>query len=602
MSLAGLREGAVYCVPEPTFMPKSRGKATQNRHENGLAAPGKRIGKQKSNGNLRPQPNGNSTPPCSPLHSSPAVTHLTASSQSADTPNGTAAAATMGSATKIPDVDGPAASPEYPILSEPEAHAFEAGLLGDVHGHARTEDLGAKVTMTSMGDSLTLAATILKSCPLRDVIAILIILLQLPPTFLTIINALYTLLTFVPPTPGLLPSLHEMLLGGTGAPSLPAILAMDLFILGMWMLLWERAQNYILDLSQAVIAVSLGGVAAGKNGTTNAFLICAAIVMASHANRHNTVRYYGHHILWGALSKVSSGRIQGPLQSDTVQDIAWTPRSWINRGFALHIFSQGVLRWVRRCLLKLQTQSSSSTADPEAGLSQSPRSNSISVDSNPDTCSSTSSDGRPPGQPPAAGLGKEKDLNAKRKRKQSHLVRRLQPFWAALASTKVTVLKEVEQAQPSQDAVEAEATDVNHIGNANPCETNRVWITELLPTGIRFQGAAFQRSSHGGDATHGGGDGVAGVDKTKPFYVRLNGADWSSTRFNLGHSFVDSSGETVDSWAGEIYGLTPLSSYYCEFLRSSNETLISAVHVTSPQAPTAEQGMVSANDLLNASN
>ncbi|KAI9685384.1 MAG: hypothetical protein M1822_004515 [Bathelium mastoideum] len=578
-------------------MPKSRGKATQNRHENGLAAPGKRIGKQKSNSNLRPQPNGNASPPSSPVHSSPAEPQLTSfsSPHAVDPPNGTAAAAgTMATATKPLHVNGPSASPDFPILTSSEAHAFEAGLLGDTHAHGRADDLGGKASMAGIGDSLMLATTILRSCPLRDVIAILIILLQLPPTFLTIVNALYTLLTFVPPTPGVLPTLHEMLLGATGAPSLPTVILTDGLILLGWFCLWDSAQNYLLDLAQAVIAVSLGGAAAGKNGTTNGFLVCAAIVLASHLNRHNQVRYYGHRIVWAALSRVTSGQIEAPPQPGPPQDIIWTPRSWINRGFALHIFSQGVLRWIRRALMLRKNstaESASNSADPESGLpSQSQRSNSIGADSNPDTSSSVSSDGRPPGQPPAPGQGKEKDTHSKRKRKQANLVRRLQPFWAALASTKVTVMKEMEQAQPSQDAVEADATDINNIGNANGQETSRVWITELLPTEIRFQGAAFQSASQDSTNTlHVGEDRSAGADKTKPFYVRLNGAAWFSTRIHLKNTFLDSSGETVDSWGGEIYGLTPLSSYFCEFIRCSDGRRISAVNVTSPQAPTAEQ-------------
>ena len=586
-------------------MPKSRGKGIQNRHENGLAAPGKRIGKQRSNGNLRPQPNGGSPPPSSSLHSSPPVTQPTALPQTVDISNGTATASTMGLAANTHDVVGSSGSPGFPVLTGADAEAFEAGLLGGIHSQARTDESGGKVSAASM-DSLTLVATILKSCPLRDVIAILIILLQLPPTFLTIVNALYTLLTFVPPTPGIVPPLHEMILGGTGAPSLATIMAVDVVIFLVWLGLWEPAQNYVLDLSQAVIAVSLGGAAAGKNGTTNGFLVCASIILASHLNRHKQVRYYSYHILWATLSRVSSGRIQSPSQPDAGLDVGWTSRSWINRVFAVHIFSQGVLRWVRRSLMSrdIPTKLPSNGADPEVGLSPQPqRSNSIGADSNPDTSSCASSDGRPPGQPPASSTGKEKDSNSKKKRKQANLVRRLQPLWAALASTKVTVMKEMEQAQPSPDAIEADATDVSHIGNANSRETRRIWISELLPTEIRFQGATTSSASHhGNSATHLSQDSSTDGDKTRPFYVRLNGADWSSTRIYPTYASGDSLGENLDYWAGEIYGLTPLSSYYCEFIRCSDDVLVSAINITSPPAPTAEQGWFPVSHLLNLSN
>ena len=50
--------------------------------------------------------------------------------------------------------------------------------------------------------SLSILITVLRSCPLYDTIAILIVLLQIPPTFLTIIHLLFATLTFVPPSNG----------------------------------------------------------------------------------------------------------------------------------------------------------------------------------------------------------------------------------------------------------------------------------------------------------------------------------------------------------------------------------------------------------------
>jgi ubiquitination network signaling protein AcrB len=503
----------------------------------------------------------------------------------------------MGSATKGTDANGSPTSPDFPILSGPDAHAFESGILEDTSA-GRSVEMSRKASLTGITDSLTLAATILKSCPLRDVIAILIILLQLPPTFLTIVHALYTLLTFVPPTMGLatLPTLHEIIHGSGGTPSLGTILVVDIIILLMWLVLWEPAQNFVLDLSQAVIAVSLGGAAAGKNGTTNGFLVCAFIVLAQHLNRHNQVRYYGHHLLWACLSRISFGRMHTFTQPEVDTNLSWTPRGWINRGFAIHIFTQGLVRWIRRSLSHRDPPSkppATSSRDPETGLSSQPqRSNSVGAESNPDTTSSASTDGRPPGQPPASNTGKEKDSSSKKKRKQANLVRSLQPFWAALASTKVTVLKEMEQAQISPDAVEADATDVNHIGNANTKDTSLVWISEVLPTEIRFQATALHalKQRHVTDSLDLE-NANEGVNKARPFYIRLNGANWSSARIRPAAESNGHSGEAVNNWTGEIFGLTPLSSYYCEFIRCSNDVLISATSIiTSPPPPTAEQG------------
>ncbi|KIH91998.1 hypothetical protein SPBR_02928 [Sporothrix brasiliensis 5110] len=64
---------------------------------------------------------------------------------------------------------------------------------------------------------LDLAMTILRSCPLYDTIAILIILMQLSPVVLSVVYMLFTVLTFVPPvttSSGL--SLTEIFEGGLG--------------------------------------------------------------------------------------------------------------------------------------------------------------------------------------------------------------------------------------------------------------------------------------------------------------------------------------------------------------------------------------------------
>ena len=66
----------------------------------------------------------------------------------------------------------------------------------------RADTNTSKTASMSMASMLSVPATILTSCPLRDVLAILIILLQLPPTVLTVVQFLFATLTFVPPQAG----------------------------------------------------------------------------------------------------------------------------------------------------------------------------------------------------------------------------------------------------------------------------------------------------------------------------------------------------------------------------------------------------------------
>jgi len=217
--------------------------------------------------------------------------------------------------------------------------------------------------------------------------------------------------------------------------------------------------------------------------------------------------------------------------------------------------------------------------DPESGVLQ--RANSTNLDPHAEVPNASSTDGRPPGPSPAALSKTDKASSSRRKRKQAFHVRSQQPFWAALASTKVTVLKEMESSRAANDADEANAKDANHIGNAVwRSEDDRVWISEVGYADISFRVSLFTA----GESREAEGDSSvgSGIDKSKPFYIRVNGADWSSTRIRQSTSLGYQGQEGTGFWVGEIFGLTALSNYYCEFVRTAdNEVFYSACFITS---------------------
>lgn len=271
--------------------PKSKRNAVnQQRHDNGLAAPGKRIPKQKSSQNLAAAANANanahakstSTPPLPPIDVASAA-HFSvppstpngstnANHPDVNMPNGSAAAAARLHERRERSMS------DLSLDARPDGYALDGASApldsARPSSPSRYNDAAVNVPPSAhKGSFIALATTILSSCPLRDVIAILIILLQLGPTTLTIVHFLFSALTFVPsgsPTSlSTLPSLSDMFQGSGGSPSLSLIVFVDIFILVIWLLLWVPLQNFILDLAQAVIAISLGGAAAGKDSTTN---------------------------------------------------------------------------------------------------------------------------------------------------------------------------------------------------------------------------------------------------------------------------------------------------------------------------------------------
>ncbi|OAK99832.1 hypothetical protein IQ06DRAFT_294242 [Phaeosphaeriaceae sp. SRC1lsM3a] len=584
---------------------KNEANRHDKRHENGNVQAGKRVTKQKSTSQLNGHAHAKPQPSTPPLASQvdDAMTQQPASAQDPATvssvPANTAAAAHGASgerarAASDASLDHGDACRLYDAGSGPFDHVPTSALR-------RVDANGSKYPSVSMAHLLSVPATILTSCPLRDVLAILIILLQLPPTVLTVVQFLFATLTFVPPQAGTplsalsaFPSFTDIFQGSGGTPSLFTTIFADAIILIVWLILWVPVQNFFLDLAQAVIAIALGGAAAGKNGTTNSIFICFLIILSNHLFRFRPLRQQIVHLVWTGLSRGGLDFLTSPPSMPTTLESFSSPHGWVRSILGIHILAQGVVRIIRRSLSRRDTTPSLPTGkktDPEAGVLQ--RANSTTLDPTADVPNSSSTDGRPPGPSPAAHSKTDKASSTRRKRKQATHVRSQQPFWAALASTKVTVLKEMESSRAANDADEANAKDANHIGNAVwRSEDDRVWVSEVGYSDISFRvslfsGAEFQEQDEERESTG------SGIDKSKPFYIRVNGADWSSTRIRQSTPLGYQGQEGTGFWAGEIFGLTALSNYYCEFVRTiDNEVFYSASLITSA-SPVAELASIS---------
>ena len=591
----------------------TKGKRPTNthdkRHENGLAAPGKRITKQKSNPQLNGHSNGKPHPPTPPLPAD-VNQHMTQPASSADSAHGTSAhdnhMAGTASATAGPHRDRAA--------SEPSLDGLEACRRCDNTHHGsgpfdaassstprHVDAVSSRAAPAYKGNNLlTVATTILSSCPLRDVLAILILLLQLPPTVLTVVQFLFATLTFVPPQAGTplsalsaFPSFTDIFQGSGGTPSLFTIVFADALILLTWLVLWVPVQNFFLDLAQAVIAIALGGAAAGRNGTTNSAFICFIIILTNHLFRFRPLRQHIVHFLWTGLARGGLDFLASPPSTPTYLETFSTAHGWPRSLLGIHILAQGVVRIIRRSLSRREAAQSlppGKKSDPEAGVHL-PRPTAATTDANADIPSSASTDGRPPGPSPATHSNKEKVSSSRRKRKQATHVRSQQPFWAALASTKVTVLKEMESSRAANDAGEANAKDANHIGNAVwRGEEDRVWISQVGHTDISFRVSMYNGAEFGGVRGEQNGHAGSGIDKSKPFYIRVNGANWSSTQIRQSTSLGYLGEEGTGFWVGEIFGLTALSNYFCEFVRTADNDVFFSTSLITSTGPVDELG------------
>ena len=569
------------------------------RHETGLAQPGRRITKQRSSGQLT---NDNVS------------TASKSKSQVAPLIRSEASRATAFAYASGPDesvkqtqlkpvlasVGDSYVEGEIRALSEVSYDGFDDSQVSDgtfeesSMSFQRYTKINSKTfAPVKCNKTLNSITTIISVCPLRDIVAILIILLQLPPTILTLIQFLFATLTFLPPTSiATLPSVSEILAGSGGMPSLATMLITDLIVLLLWLLIWVPAQNLLLDLAQAVIAIALGGAAAGKRGTTHSIVICVTVILLSHAFRSKPARNYGMRLLRGQIGNGATRQSVIESSSGWFSETLSVPRGWPRSILGIHILTQGLVRIVRRTLARKETKQPSKSGkrpDPEAlERPQVSRSNSISHDPSTGT-KICNGDARQVASIVSAKEGKDKIPNGKKKRKPANAIRTRQPFWAALASTKVTVCKEIENREAIADAIEANASSLTDVADSNfALGEGRFWISSISATAISFgacmedfaESSTNKKDSNFADSTS--------VISNSPFFVRLNGAVWASTRAQ--HLGFDSQYKQWHIWAGEIAGLTPLSSYRCEFVRSNGSDILYAVDVMTRSVPSAEKG------------
>lgn len=553
-----------------TTTKRQQGAANQRdtRHENGLVGPGKRVQKQKSNGHLnghaRSSETQTQTMPTLPGAANGHVRHA-----------------------GLPDHSNLNRKMSLDALRGQSVGAYSEESSSDsfstlpVHENHRRIDVNATKNPAVHRDAgpLRLALTVLQSCPLYDTIAILIVLLQIPPTFLSIIHLLFATLTFVPPSfsagSGL--SFTDIFEGTLGTPSVATIVVVDLLVLLVWLFLWAPLQDIALDLAQTVIALTLGGGTGGREAGMKNVLVCFSIIGASHFVRNSNSEESG-------LRAILSSSTHGLLGSSDPKVPFAPPRSsnkksahgWIRSILAIHILTQGVVRYIRDWYVRREKRDTAvSIGDPEAAKGSSDT-HDVANSQNVENDSSTS-----------LPVSNHLIPSSKKKRRQSAQVRIRQPLWSALASTKIVMVKEYETSHAAAESAGTNATDINNLGNAPfSTEPDRIWITCISSDEVHFATSFFPTY-----APVNCQDPV-GVDKSKPFFVRVNRTVWQLTRVNAATECDKSAGQET-CWSGEIFGLAPLSNYKCDFVSTADGTVLftTSVRTLPPQTDISAVGL-----------
>ncbi|CZT49328.1 related to NNF2 Protein with role in chromosome segregation [Rhynchosporium secalis] len=556
----------------PATSKRQPGAANQRdtRHENGLVGPGKKVQKQKSNGQLndhaKPTESNSSTPPLP----------------------GTPPPSSNGHARRpMPGGENMAENKMVAGLSRKASVDGSSDSASDVYQNAsgappavehRQINVNAAKNPLVHHDALSFALTVLWACPLWDTLAILIVLLQIPPTFLSIVHLLFATLTFVPPSTaanssGL--SFTDILQGTLGTPSVGTIFLIDVLVLMVWLFLWSPLQDIALDLAQTVIALTLGGGTSGKGAGMKNVVWCFSVIGLSHYFHGNTIQSFGLRAIMASNGFIASPDPDDPLEPHSGNS---SKRHGLIRSIlAIHILTQGVVRYIRDWYVRREKRdSSASIADPEAGKALDAGSDSTTT---PQTQENDSPASLTVGIPIAT---------IKKKKKQSAQVRSRQPLWAALASTKIVMVKEYETSHTASESAGTNATGANDLGNAPfQSEADRIWVTSIGSDEVAFSTSYFPVHKRQERSEENTGLDPTGIDMTKPFYVKVNNTTWQPTRINSTAESEQTQGDQV-RWSGVIVGLAPTSSYQCDFYSTSDDSLIFSGRVRTLQSSTAD--------------
>ncbi|KAJ8065672.1 hypothetical protein OCU04_006344 [Sclerotinia nivalis] len=541
------------------------------RHDNGLVGPGKRVPRQKSNGHMNGHANSSESISSTPSPSTPPPTngHAKLLGQADNTSENKLG----GDMVRRTSVGGHSDSSQdvynVPTISFPQEN----------HRHINVNSAKNPSVHRDSGP-LHYAKTVLTSCPISDTLAILIVLLQVPPAFLTIIQLLFATLTFVPPstaaTSGI--SFIDMFEGTTGTPSLATILVVDALFLLTWVFLYGPVQEFILQFAQSVIALTLGGGISGKEaGMKNVFLCFGYIGLSHYASTNNLKSTGLRSIISFPRSFLGPFNLEDPLESIPIHSANWKDLIpiWVRNILAVHILAQGVVRYIRDLYFRSQKRdhAASTLGDPEAAKG--------SADGANDSSSTNSQ--TPDNEAITTLHASSTAITTRKKRKQSAQVRIQQPLWAALASTKIVMVKEYETSHAAAESAGTNATDASNLGNAPfSTEPERIWITNVGSDTVLFSTSYFPKYIIP-EENQEHADGSA-VNSRMPIFVRVNQAHWQPTRMEPS---IDSSlpaGQNT-CWDGEIFGLAPSSSYEIEFFNTVNSRVIFCTSVKTLSTP-----------------
>lgn len=574
---------------------KSKPHAASNRnHDTGLIAPGKRVVKQRSVQQLARNANGKPTAPTSQtVHADSSLTTSSSPPELLIEDEQQSDSDYMGSFSRSTEERG--GNPRHAQNGSAGSHVNTALSAGEF---ACSDSTGNEALVPGCEEAVS---PLIGNHTRWDVVAMFLLLLQLPAGLQLLVEVPFALMLFGNDTNNWLARslrTETLLRSHGGNPSLATTLLTDVIAMIVWLFFPSNLQGFAVDLALVVVAVCLAGAATTRDSWKNP-AICIMAIAVSHFFRAQHRREDFSHYIWVLLSRLSMGGKFTPLPSRTgpphervVRD--WVQRSrhlapvfpdwvisWVQSITGIHIFVYGLSRSVRYYVENQNQKRSPNKVDLELAHVNGSAGRPSTQDATVDGARNTSTDGRPPGPYP---IGRDKQgTSGRRRKKQAAFVRIQQPFWAAVAQAFLFSTKNSDISQASQSSFEVDRKDRRQSGSTRGQDwEDEVVITSIGESEIGFSAElkpcddAEVEEQLSPDRERRGSLG------SKFLEVHINGTKWRS---------VDCKDEPPNEEhpdtcmvEGKIVGLTPQAIYKVNMVKVGEQSIVYQATITTRPA------------------
>ena len=148
-------------------------------------------------------------------------------------------------------------------------------------------------------------------------------------------------------------------------------------------------------------------------------------------------------------------------------------------------------------------------------------------------------------------------------------------------------MREYENGNARHESIQSHAKDATNLGDARfNTENDQIWVSNIQSDRFTFLSTYLNSPLKAESDLEG--DSTEDFGSKRPFHVRINDTDWTSTTIAI----ADTSDEAYLTWSVVVFGLAPSSSYRCSLVSGGDDEVLSTMTVTTSPSPLEENGKI----------